>query len=130
MKTKKSRSIITVADGAIIKAIDYELDKTMSNINDINTDDKARKITITLTLKPEKDKKQIELSCDVKSSLRPTKQVEVLLFNQIEFNPESKERINFLQEVADLSTAPLNLDGKVKEAPSPIMIGLASLEEE
>ena len=37
-------------NGQIIKNIDYELEKIIKNINDINTDDKPRELNVKLRL--------------------------------------------------------------------------------
>jgi len=125
---RSTKSIIEVSEGAIIDQIDYELDKVVNNINDINTDEKPRKITVEITLTPTKQKKQMELKATVKSTLRPVNPVEATLFNQQQYNKTTKKTETSLQEITDVAVGQINLSGDIKEAPAPIRIGNFNLE--
>lgn len=59
---------------------DYELTRAIDNIADPNTEPTAkRKITVTLTLTPDAERKKIRVSAQAKSTLAPTNPVETSL---------------------------------------------------
>lgn len=63
-------SFSTLAGGGVEEKLQYALDEVAANIADPNTDPKkARKITMTLTLKPNEQRTIANLEIDVKTSL-------------------------------------------------------------
>ena len=75
MEDLSKRSIIDMARGAIKERVDYE------NILDPNTSaTAARKITITLNLKPDDTRQNIAVSCVAKSTLAATNPVTTALY--------------------------------------------------
>lgn len=116
--------ILSIQNGQIIKNIDYELDKIINNINDINTDDKPRVLNIKIKITPIQDKRKLIVECIPTSKLRPLNKVETTLFNIQEKNKETGEVRTMLQEITDVAVGQLNLDGEIQEAPEPIYIGL------
>lgn len=72
------RSVIDMAQGAVKERLDYEMARVMDNIADVNTSPtKERSVTITLKLKPNADRTQVNISAIVKSKLEPTNPVEI-----------------------------------------------------
>ena len=61
--------ILSIQNGQIIKNIDYELDKIINNINDINTDDKPRILNIKIKITPIHDKRKLIVECTPTSKL-------------------------------------------------------------
>lgn len=60
----------TMADGAFLEAVDYALEEALANVLDPNTDaKKARKITATITIKPDANRDMGNLSFEVKTAL-------------------------------------------------------------
>ena len=58
------KSILQMARGAIQERADYEMSSLLNNILDPNTSaTAARKLTITLTLKPDDTRQNITVSC-------------------------------------------------------------------
>ena len=58
------KSILQMARGAIQERADYEMSSLLNNILDPNTSaTAARKLTITLTLKPDDTRQNINLLC-------------------------------------------------------------------
>lgn len=58
------------ADGAVAQKVERELQNVINDIHDPNTDpEKARKITITLTLTGDEKREYIDTKVDVKASL-------------------------------------------------------------
>ena len=75
------RSIIDMARGAIKERVDYEMTRVVENILDPNTSaTAARKITITLNLKPDDTRQNIAVSCVAKSTLAATNPVTTALY--------------------------------------------------
>jgi hypothetical protein len=63
-------SFSTLAGGGVEEKLQYALDEIAENISDPNTDaKKARKVTMTLTLKPNEQRTIANLDIDVKTSL-------------------------------------------------------------
>jgi hypothetical protein len=63
-------SFTTLAGGGVQEKLQYALDEVAANIADPNTDaKKTRKVTMTLTLKPNEQRSIANLEIDVKTSL-------------------------------------------------------------
>jgi hypothetical protein len=63
-------SFATLAGGGVEEKLQYALNEVAENIADPNTDaKKARKVTMTLTLKPNEQRTIANLEVDVKTSL-------------------------------------------------------------
>lgn len=81
MEDLSKRSIIDMARGAIKERVDYEMTRVVENILDPNTSaTAARKITITLNLKPDDTRQNIAVSCVAKSTLAATNPVTTALY--------------------------------------------------
>ncbi|KAA1180668.1 hypothetical protein BSK59_08400 [Paenibacillus odorifer] len=69
---KTNIDIGTLANGAVGERINLELQKVAENVQDPNTDwKKARKVTITITLKPDEEREIALVSADIKTTLAP-----------------------------------------------------------
>lgn len=113
---KVKKSILEACHGAILVAADYELEKVMSNINDINTDPKKKRtMSIKVTFTPNQDRKKITMSTQVVSKVEPVSPVETTLFNVIETNRDTGEAVNVLREVTDQAPGQLNVFGDISE---------------
>lgn len=74
-------SILRMAMGAIEELVDYEVDKVLKNMLDVNTKATGkRKITVTLELTPKDERRrQFNVSAGAKSTLVPTNPVATTL---------------------------------------------------
>lgn len=126
VKTKqvKKIGILGIQNGQIIKNIDYELEKIIRNINDINTDEKPRELNIKIKITPINNKKQLIIECTPTAKLRPLNTVQSTLFNIQEADKETGVVVNKLQEITDVAVGQINIDGEIQEAPEPIYIGV------
>lgn len=80
-QTKKAKSILEMARGAIMERADYEMKKVMDNILDPNTKAaKKRTLTVTLELLPDESRQQIQVKAVSKSKLEPTNAVTTSLY--------------------------------------------------
>lgn len=70
-----------IAAGALNEKYQDEMTRVLENIYDPNTDpEKARKITIVLTIKPDKDLSTVTMSIDCKSTLAAREPVTTRVF--------------------------------------------------
>lgn len=74
-------SIMRMTRGAFEERVDYEMDKVIQNILDPNTKATAkRKITLTIELTPDDERRQIQVSVTAKSTLASTNPVATSLY--------------------------------------------------
>lgn len=71
--SERKKSFLEIAKGAMLERFDYELEKIIENIMDINTPaSKPRQINLVLTMKPDAERKTIGYEVVVKSKTQPT----------------------------------------------------------
>ena len=81
MDTRNQKSCLEMARGAIMERVDYEVSRQLQNIFDPNTSaTAARKITVTLTLKPDDTRQNIMLSFTAKSTPVSTNTIVTMLY--------------------------------------------------
>jgi hypothetical protein len=82
-------SILSMAKGAFMERADYEMERVIDNILDVNTKPTAkRKITITLEFTPDDERQQIGVAVTAKSVLATTNPVTTALFITSDGNGE------------------------------------------
>lgn len=70
-------NLSNLANGSVAERIDMELQRVLENIADPNTDPKkARKLTVTVTLKADEKRDIANVSIQTKSTVVPAKDVE------------------------------------------------------
>lgn len=76
MESEEIMDINKLAGGAIQESIHYGLEEVFKNILDPNTEpEKARKLTITIELKPDESRQVIKTKTTCKTSLVPTNSI-------------------------------------------------------
>ena len=81
MEVGNPKSILQMARGAIMERADYEVSRIMQNILDPNTSATAvRKVTLTLSFKPDDTRQNIALSCTAKPTLAATNPIVTMLY--------------------------------------------------
>ena len=106
-------SIMRMARGAFEERVDYEMDKVIQNILDPNTKATAkRKITLTIELTPDDERRQIQVSVTAKSTLAATNPVATSLYVTGDSNGEL-----VVAEMVPQVPGQLNMDGTQQEAP-------------
>lgn len=76
MEKEEIMDINKLAGGAIQESIHYGLEEVFKNILDPNTEpEKARKLTITMELKPDESRQIIKTKTTCKTSLVPTNSI-------------------------------------------------------
>ena len=80
MKTNQT-SVLEMAKGALIEQVNAEFAKVSANILDLNTDPKkVRKITLTVTFRPDENREFIGWEAQAKSTLAPVMPVATRFF--------------------------------------------------
>ena len=101
------------AHGAFEERVDYEMDKVIQNILDPNTKATAkRKITLTIELTPDDERRQIQVSVTAKSTLAATNPVTTSLYVTGDGNGEL-----VVAEMVPQVPGQMNMDGTQQEAP-------------
>lgn len=78
MQTKPIRSLDDLMNGAAVQRFNKCMNEVLMNIFDPNTDaKKTRKITMTLTIKPDKARDSAKFYLDVRAALAPVEPFEV-----------------------------------------------------
>ena len=106
---KQVNSVLDFANGAITERINFELTKIMENIMDKNTDEKARKLTIEISIVPINDRSAVNLTTVVKKKLSTTSSVSTQMAIQTADN-----RINGY-EMSAIPDGQKNIFGEVHE---------------
>lgn len=111
-------SLLQMAKGAIQERVDYEVSKVIDNILDTNTDPTAkRKVTLTLELKPDKERSVVAITASAKATLAPTVPVGTSLVITADGEGEM-----MLAEIVPNVPGQMSLDGGEQEAPKILKI--------
>lgn len=106
-------SILRMAAGAIEEKVDYEVSRVIDNILDPNTKpDAKRKITITLELTPDSERKHISISASAKSTLCPAAPVSTAMCITTDGNGEL-----VVAEMVPHIPGQIDMDGEEQEEP-------------
>lgn len=82
---RKVNTILDFADGATNERINYEYQKILENIANLNTDEKPRKLLVEITITPQNNRKTVTLKTVVKKTLRPTSAVQTqMVFQKVD----------------------------------------------
>lgn len=114
MDVGNPKSILQMARGAIMERADYEVSRLLQNIFDPNTSaTAARKVTLTLTLKPDDTRQNISLSCSAKSTLAATNPVTTMLYASDE---------ETVTELLPQIPGQFSMDGQEQEVPATLRV--------
>lgn len=113
-KTAQKRNrIMQMAKGAFQERVDYEMSRVIDNILDLNTKATAkRKITLTIELTPDDERRQIQVAVTAKSALASTNPVATSLCITSDGNGEM-----VVAEMVPQIPGQMNMDGTQQEAP-------------
>ena len=126
----KSRSILDIENGNIVRQIDNEPERVMYNINDDSTDFKAREIKVSIKLTPSKKRDTLAVSYKVSSKISPKENNPIILSNAREFDPKTGEFLGSrLSEVGGPIPGQIDLSGKVAPELPPIVVGTGLQKE-
>ena len=77
---EEKATLLSLARGAAMERFDDEFQKILNNVVDPNSGDGARKVTLTVTLKPNKERTMADLLIDCKGTVQPPKAVPTVVF--------------------------------------------------
>lgn len=118
MKLEKV-SLLQAMQGAINERVDYEMEKVVDNILDVNTEaKKKRKITVTFELTPDEDRSVIGLSVSAKSTLAPV----MPIGSSLVLGPDENGEVTLAEWVKEV---PGQLDTEGNVAPTPAILKIA-----
>ena len=113
MDSQKRDSIMRMARGAFEERVDYEMEKVIENILDVNTKATAkRKITLTIELTPDDERQTIHVAVTAKSTLAATNPVTTSLYCTSDANGEL-----VVAEMVPQVPGQMKLDGSQQEPP-------------
>lgn len=119
-KVSKS-SLLDMAAGAIKERVDYDVEKVVENILDVNTTAKAkRKICLTIEFIPDEDRKRIGISISSKATLCPTSPLSTALA----FVPSRDGEVQLVEMVPQVP-GQMALDGTEQAAPKLLKLSAA-----
>ena len=72
---KQVATVLDFANAAALDRINYELVKVLENLQNPNTDEKPRKLTIEMSITPVNNRTTVNIKTTVKKTLRPTNAV-------------------------------------------------------
>ena len=114
-------SLLDMASGAIKERVDYDVNKVIDNILDINTKAKAkRKTTLTIEFMPDEERKRIGISVTSKAALCPTNPVSTALTFVPNQNGEAQ-----LVEMVPQVPGQMALDGSEQSEPKILKLSAA-----
>lgn len=71
-QNEETLSLTNMKDGAVIEAVDVEIQRVLDNIVDPNSEpDAKRTVTLTITFKPNRERSQVGIVAQARSSLAP-----------------------------------------------------------
>ena len=118
------KSILEMSMGAILERVDYEMEKVLNNILDLNTKPTGkRKITIALELVPSADRRTITVQTVAKSTLCPTEPITTSLY--ITNQPGTDEMV--VAEMTPQMPGQYALDGSIQEPPKILKLPSAAV---
>ncbi|MEA4920649.1 MAG: hypothetical protein VB078_07005 [Clostridiaceae bacterium] len=117
------QSILRMAMGAIEERVDYEVSRVVDNIIDVNTKASAkRKITVTLELAPDDERRTITVRATAKATLVPTNPVATALYITTGNNGEM-----VIAELTPQAPGQIAFSGEEQEAPK--ILKLANIRQ-
>lgn len=109
----QKESILGMARGAIMERVDYEMGKIIDNIVDVNTKATGkRKITVTLEIAPDDERRQLAVKATAKSTLVPTNPIVTNLYATNDHNGELA-----IVEMVPQAPGQTAMDGAEQEEP-------------
>ena len=111
-----------MAQGAFQERVDVEMERVIGNILDPNTNPTAkRKITLTIELKPDSDRRVIAVSVVAKSALASTNPVTTALC----FTGRAEDGQVAVAEMVPHTPGQMSMDGT--EQPTPKILSIANV---
>ncbi len=106
---KEVKSILEFENGAIMEKVQHELETIIANIRDVNTDEKARVLTVKISLTPDDKRKIVSMKSEVTTKLRPVRA------NHTTVQLGMHDGVVTATEVTDELDGQVSIDGSIAE---------------
>ncbi len=118
MAKANPKSILEIANGAVLERADYEMSKILDNIYDPNTDPKKKRtLTITIDFFADANRQVISTNYVVKPKLQPTSAISTTLF----LSPDENGDLCAM-EMAPQVPGQLDITGGEQEEPPVLRV--------
>lgn len=115
----ETKSILEMAQGAIMEQVNLEVSKIVDNILDLNTEPKKKRtLTLTVDFVPNCDRSQVVINATAKSKLLPNNAVQTTLYVGADASTGEIQAVEMVPQVPGQQS----FDGTVQEEPKILKI--------
>ena len=115
----ETKSILEMAQGAIMEQVNAEVGKIVENILDVNTEaKKKRTLTLTVDFVPTADRSQVGISATAKSKLLPNNSIQTTLYVGADSSTGEIQAVEMVPQVPGQQS----FDGTIQEEPKILKI--------
>lgn len=115
----ETKSILEMAQGAIMEQVNAEVGKIVENILDVNTEaKKKRTLTLTVDFLPNGDRSQVGITATAKSKLLPNNSIQTTLYVGADSSTGEIQAVEMVPQVPGQQS----FDGTIQEEPRILKI--------
>ena len=115
----ETKSILEMAQGAIMEQVNQEVGKIVDNILDPNTDaKKKRQLSLTVDFTPSADRSTVVITATAKSKLLPNNSVQTTLYVGADSSTGEIQAVEMVPQVPGQQS----FDGTIQEEPKILKI--------
>jgi hypothetical protein len=115
----ETKSILEMAQGAIMEQVNVEVGRIVDNILDVNTEaKKKRTLTLTVDFVPSADRSQVAISATAKSKLLPNNAVQTTIYVGADTTTGEIQAVEMVPQVPGQQS----FDGSIQEEPRILRI--------
>ncbi|MBQ8960881.1 MAG: hypothetical protein IJ071_06655 [Ruminococcus sp.] len=115
----EAKSILEMAQGAIMEQVNMEVGKIVDNILDPNTDaKKKRQLSLTVDFAPSADRQTVVITATAKSKLLPNHAVQTTLYVGVDTSTGEIQAVEMVPQIPGQQS----FDGDVQEEPRILKI--------
>lgn len=115
----ETKSILEMAQGAIMEQVNVEVSKIVDNILDLNTDPKKKRtLSLTVDFVPTQDRSQVAINATAKSKLLPNNAVQTTIYVGADSKTGEIQAVEMVPQIPGQQS----FDGSVQEEPKILKI--------
>lgn len=115
----ETKSILEMAQGAIMEQVNVEVSKIVDNILDLNTDPKKKRtLSLTVDFIPTQDRSQVAINATAKSKLLPNNAVQTTIYVGADSKTGEIQAVEMVPQIPGQQS----FDGSVQEEPKILKI--------
>lgn len=115
----EAKSILEMAQGAIMEQVNIEMGKIVDNILDPNTDPKKKRVLqLTIDFTPNQDRSRVQINASAKSKLQPINAVQTSIYVGADSSTGELQAVEMVPQVPGQQS----FDETVQEEPKIIKI--------